>query len=191
MQGRLLSPCHKKSLVWGLVATTATEVTNQFLFTSLLFIFPYNFLGYSPLRLKFSMLSLCLRRALDSHILGGRVQRAVTVIIFPSLLWQRQWDNICKMAWKSSSRKSWVQLTAGRTWLRQAYKHAKTIESNLNSKDLHGKWCGTAPDQDSIPAQVMPVLICGLFHFPGVILRMGMGQGDGTSPCYCCEWSCS
>lgn len=149
---------------------------------SLLFSFPYNFLRHSPLRLKFSMLSLCLRRALDSCILGGRVQRAVTVIIFPSFLWQRLWDNICKVMWMSFSPKSWIQPTARRTWLRQAYKHAKTIVSSLNSKQLHGKWCGTDPDQDSIPAQVVLVLICGLFQLPGIIPRMGMAWGDGTSP---------
>lgn len=95
---------------------------------SLLFSFPYNFLRHSPLGLKFSVLSLCLRRVLDSCILGGRVQRAVRGIIFTSLLWQGQWDNVCKVTWKSSvSPKTLMQPPAGRrltsTWkiLQQAW----------------------------------------------------------------------
>lgn len=150
---------------------------------SLLFSFPYNFLRHSPLGLKFSKLSLCLRRALDSYILGGTVQMAVRGIIFPSLLCQGQWDNICKVAWKSSfSPERWIQPTAGRSWLRQAYKHTKKIVSSMNSKELHGKKHGIAPDQDSIPAQKTPILIGGLLHSPGIIPNMGMGQGAGTSP---------
>lgn len=62
------------------------------------------------------MLCLCPRRVSDSCILGGR---AVRGIIFPSLPWQGQWDNICKVAPKSFfSPKRWIQATAGSGWLR-------------------------------------------------------------------------
>lgn len=102
-----------------------------------LFSFPHNLPRHSPLGLKFSVLSLCPRRVLDSCILGGR---AVRGIIFPSLLWQGQWDNICKVARKSSfSPKRWIQPTAGSSWLRHIYKLTENIVSSMNSKESHGK----------------------------------------------------
>lgn len=154
MWGRLLSACHKQSLLWAPAATTGTEVTSQILFNPICFHLPITFRDIHLWAWNFSVLCLCPRRALDSCILGGR---AVRGIIFPFLPWQGQWDNICKVSWKSFfSLKRWIQPTAGSGWLRNIYKHMKNILLSLKSMESDRKWFGIAHPDHPNPAQAMP-----------------------------------
>lgn len=118
------------------------------------------------------MLCLCLRRVSDSCILGGR---AVRGIISPSLPWQGQWDNICKVAPKSSfSPKRWIQATAGRGWLRAWHLQA---DEKYFIKESHGKWFGTAHPDHPNPAQPMPALIFRVLQAPSPPLGEGRDLG--------------
>lgn len=149
---------------------------------SRLFALPHNLPRHPPLGLKFSVLCLCPRRVLDSCILGGRAERG---IIFPSLPWQGQWDNICKVAGKFSfSPKRWMQPTAGSGWLRHLEKHLKNavFYQELQGVTWQRVWYSPRASQRCTGNAYS--------HFwgaplPGIIPMTGRGQGTGISAREC------